>query len=364
MIPLFAKHWEDIHDKSIMDVCLLEAHNAASRDVHIKLGVVSDQPAVNHLNSIPPAVRTAVQLNRFCRDFAKTQTLSIWELLVDGGVRCFDLRVSMREQVLYVHHTCFIAPLLDILLDFHYFLQLYPQEMVVLKIKWTDTQRNMNRAHSVKMTLCIGQVLAQANLLPFTVSKSIRHRAIESLVSYNTRLLVFVDGPPPPASSTSTSSSPALLHPFTTPTSACVAAGTDDIPHWCAGYLSEYVDVYLNTNVATDKIAGIHKQLENLQIMDTGVNVAHAYGLHKTPYTIAYTLTPQPSDYVAFGMKCCGLFKSGKPTTLQDLNNTLPHVGSVFTTQDLMYVHTISMDFCSKSSALAELLLLNSCPAE
>jgi hypothetical protein len=319
---LFEKHHDLIKDQSFLKLGLLESHDSCSSLADPGKGIISDQMLINRLNELPSIIRQ-YGLKEFCDDFAKTQTLDVMSQLMYAGVRSLDVRVcTSTDGTLFVHHTFFIYPLSDLFTIIRTFLSAHPLELVQLKLKWTDTQTVTD------LSVPIGQVLSSSGLLAMAVPNQNRYDLVKDLITHNQRLFIFVDH---------IASSPAR-------------------PDWAAGYLAEYLDRYIETNNPNNKIALLNAQINQIVTPSSSSNNERAY-----LYSIAYTITPDVSDYVQTVVSsCCGLFKSKTSLALTDLNDGFPDITKAFTPFVFQKVaNNVCMDFIKPSLILAEWLLTN-----
>jgi len=310
-MTLFEKNWELVKDLSFLNLILLESHNACSKNVDYRSIVASDNETIAGLNALGTPARAIIGIKRICDQFAKTQTLSISDQLIKSGVRSLDIRVTQVEGVLMTHHTFMSQSFKEIITEVVHFLEQYPLEIVQLKIKWTDTQKQ-------SLMDSVEKILTETSSIKFSVTRDNRYKTIEHLVSIGQRLMIFVDG--------------------------------DQQRTWNTGLLSEYLDRYIDTNQSSEKVNRIEHQLSLLN--QFGGNSSRSL------YTINYTLTPQTEDYTKNVIRCCGI--GSKTGSLHDINATLPQLlplSSRFP-NSWFKANSVSIDFVQDNSELATSLLL------
>jgi hypothetical protein len=331
-VTLLERHADAIKDKSFLQLGLLEAHNACSADVDASLGVISDNAWINRLNDLPKVIQDVANktyLKQLCKTWARTQTLSLSSLLLDAGVRSLDLRIALASDgTLFVHHTFHVYPLETALRTIGSFLSAHPLELLQVKLKWTDTQQTTDLSAQIQTAL------EHTDLIKLTVSMEQRTSPIRQLLAWNKRLFVFVDQNPP-------------------------SAATVVVPPWAAGAVREYLDRYIETNDAHDKIERMHQQIQDKA--KAWAEFVHEPALtERMMYTVSYTLTPTAEDVAksVVSESCCGLFRDA--FTLAHLNASLPALATAFPLSDWQMVNSVSLDFLPSNEIVAEWLLL--CP--
>lgn len=305
MAIYFASNWDYFKSHRPSEITFAGSHNSASCYTSGNNPIVTDNLYLKKIETLPVFVKNnIIELSKFCEVFAKTQTQTLTDQFIKSNIRSFDIRVCVNpldpsDTALYTHHTFLGKSFSLILQEFSALLSAYPQEIIQIKIKWTDSA-SKGLTQKVLSELFLSSNSIDKYIVPFGVEKT-----VDQYVSENKRAFIYID---------EQENSPQV---------------------W--GHLSDISGKYINTNIPDSKISQVKNQLST--------NVSRNYEL-------GYTLTPQNDDYISFGKqrfsflsKICKCMAVTNSPSLKHLDNKLPKFDIKTYGLDALKIFIISMDF-------------------